>query len=206
MGLKDAREGKLLYHLTALENMESIIRDGLKSRRSLQQEGDAEFSDIADPEIIEKRQQQHLDNYVPFHFHPYSAFDFAVKNNHPDKQFVYITITREFAKENGYKVEPQHPLSGAVAQPILYDYEEGFAKIDWDAVAKPGNEDEHVRCSKMAECLSGNTVQAREFHTIFVPDEQAKNKIEALLRQNGITDEMLPYVNVQEMWFRINNK
>lgn len=204
MALKDAREGKLLYHLTALENMESIIRDGLKSRGLLRQEGKVTFNDVADPEIIEKRQLQNLDNYVPFHFHPYSAFDYAVKYGHPDTTFVYITVTRELAKEKGYKVEPIHPLSGAVDQSVLYDYEEGFELIDWEAVAKPGNANEYVRCCKMAECLSDRTVKANDFNTIYVPDQQTKRMIEGLLRQNGIRDEMLPYVRVMENWFKIN--
>ena len=35
MGLKDAKEGKLLYHLTELKNLESIIDFGLVPRLSL---------------------------------------------------------------------------------------------------------------------------------------------------------------------------
>ena len=35
MGLKDAKEGKLLYHLTELKNLESIIDFGLVPRKIL---------------------------------------------------------------------------------------------------------------------------------------------------------------------------
>ena len=35
MGLETAKDGKLLYHLTELKNLESIVKIGLRSRRKL---------------------------------------------------------------------------------------------------------------------------------------------------------------------------
>lgn len=51
MGLKNAKEGKLLYHLTELKNLESIIDSGLVPRKILR-ENTVTFGDVADPEII----------------------------------------------------------------------------------------------------------------------------------------------------------
>ena len=48
------RKRKCIYHLTALENLESIIENGLLSRKTLAELG-PKFIDVADPEIIEKR-------------------------------------------------------------------------------------------------------------------------------------------------------
>ena len=48
------REGKLLYHLTQLSNLDSIISHGLVPRSVLEQHG-AFFSDVADSEIMRKR-------------------------------------------------------------------------------------------------------------------------------------------------------
>ena len=47
MGLKDAKEGKLLYHLTELKNLESIIDFGLVPRKILR-ENTVTFGDVAD--------------------------------------------------------------------------------------------------------------------------------------------------------------
>jgi hypothetical protein len=47
-------EQKLLWHLTAIDNLENILRDGLLSRKRLIT---ANFENIADPEIIQKRHQ-----------------------------------------------------------------------------------------------------------------------------------------------------
>ena len=78
MGLENAQTGKLLYHLTEVKNLESIIRVGLVPRKVLV-ENEVRFEDVANPEIIIKRERLGLDGYIPFHFHPYSAFDMAVK-------------------------------------------------------------------------------------------------------------------------------
>ena len=89
MGLEDVRNKKLLYHLTKLSNMERIISQGLLPRRYLIDKL-LNFHDVADPQIIRKRRELQLDEYIPFHFHPYSAFDVAVKNNFSDDIFVYV--------------------------------------------------------------------------------------------------------------------
>lgn len=91
MGLKNAKEGKLLYHLTELKNLESIIDSGLVPRKILR-ENTVTFGDVADPEIIRKREVLGLDEYIPFHFHPYSAFDVAVKKTHAGPEVWQDTI------------------------------------------------------------------------------------------------------------------
>ena len=74
------QNGKLLYHLTHIDNLDSIFTNGLLSRNNVQQlDG---FVDVANHEILHSRHQHELDNYVLFHFHPYSAFDTAVKGNY----------------------------------------------------------------------------------------------------------------------------
>lgn len=126
MGLENVKSGKLLYHLTELKNLESIIRFGLVPRKVLQ-ENTVIFEDIANPEIIVKRERLGLDEYIPFHFHPYTAFDLAVKKQHANDEMMYICISRELARRNNFKVLPKHPLSLENCQ--LYDYEEGFKRI-----------------------------------------------------------------------------
>lgn len=58
---------KWLYHISSLENLESILTQGLLSRSNLRL-NERTFNDVADPEIIEGRSHTGLDQYVPFHF------------------------------------------------------------------------------------------------------------------------------------------
>lgn len=204
MTLKNAQKMKQLFHLTPLFNMESIIKNGLKSRNLLNNNQEA-FIDIAAPEILDKRNWQRLGDYIPFHFHPYSAFDFAVKNSHRDIKFVYITIKRDFARYARFKVIPSHPLSNS-GQPLeFFDYDEGFSTIDWEAVATPGNSDPYVKSAKMAECLADRTIPATLFQNVYVPDLETKEYIEQLFQNNGIVEQP-PYVNVWPELFFLNEQ
>lgn len=133
MGLKEAKEGKILYHLTELKNLESIVDFGLVPRKILR-ENMVAFGDVANPEIIRKREVLGLDGYIPFHFHPYSAFDVAVKKAYAGEEMIYICITRSLARHNNFRILPKHPL--ALEECQLYDYDKGFELIDWDIFSK----------------------------------------------------------------------
>ena len=197
MGLENVKSGKLLYHLTELKNLESIIRFGLVPRKVLL-ENTVTFEDIANPEIIVKRERLGLDEYIPFHFHPYTAFDLAVKKQHANNEMMYICIRRELARRNNFKVLPKHPLSLEDCQ--LYDYEEGFKRIDWDTMAKVGLTDPDSKQTKMAECLSAKVIPVDCFQCFYVPSEQSKEFAENTLRAYGI-EFPPPFVNVMPQWF-----
>ncbi|GMO15559.1 MAG: hypothetical protein Pg6A_01710 [Termitinemataceae bacterium] len=87
-------DGKMIYHLTALDNIESIIRHGLLCRENINP-----ITDVADQEIIEKRRVMGLLSYVPFHFFVKNPFDGAVIKNHFDTKFVYLSVYRSDAKK-----------------------------------------------------------------------------------------------------------
>ena len=201
MGLEGVRNKRLLYHLTKLANLESIIEYGLVSRKSLIDQGKY-FEDIADSEIINKRKDLNLEKYIPFHFHPYSAFDIAVKNTYYEDEFVYLCLNRTFAKENGFNILIKHPLSQEEC--ILYRYEEGFDKIDWETMEKVGERDEYSRNVKMAECLTDRRIRVEDLTCIYVQNEEVKKYIEGLFREAGVSYNP-PYVNINETWFKLED-
>lgn len=196
MGIGNTKNGKLLYHLTELDNLDSILKNGLCSRKIVKA-NNVSFADVADQEIITKRTMLGLDEYVPFHFHPYSSFDVAVKNTYSDKEFIYICITRELAQFNKFKILPEHPLS--IDDCKLLEYDDGFNKIDWDTMHTLGTYDEYTKHVKMAECLTNLRVIAKHFNSICVRNEEIKLQVEKKLKLNNIVNQP-PYVNVQK-WF-----
>lgn len=173
------REGKLLYHLTHIDNLGGIFEGNLLSRNSATQL--YTFTDVADEEIIQGRQQHLLDDYVLFHFHPYSAFDVAVKQKYGPSNFVYITIQREVARRRGFQIIPRHPLNGSLK---TYDYGEGINEIDWGAMEMKKSEIEteeeirYARQVKMAECISSNPVLVSDFFRIYCNKVQL-NKLQS---------------------------
>lgn len=197
MGLAGARNKKILYHLTKVSNMESIVKNGLCPRRYLL-ENKLSFGDVADSSIINERMQLGLDYYTPFHFHPYSAFDVAVKKTHSSEKFVYICIGRVFAERNDFKILIKHPLSQQGV--VLYDYHEGMDAIDWDTMEQVGALDEYSSNVKMAECLTDKMIPANQFQCVYVPDKETLTYIETLFRNNGILEKP-PYVSERPTWF-----
>nr|WP_261385224.1 DUF4433 domain-containing protein [Pseudomonas grimontii] len=99
--MPDIKEQKLLYHLTSLENLSSIFQSGLKPRAQLKA-----FEDVADAEILKKRQGLALEQYVPFHWFAANPFDGSVQRRRPDAQFVVITVHRNLAIRNNGKSFP----------------------------------------------------------------------------------------------------
>ena len=193
MAMENIKEGKLLYHLTRLSNLDSIIEHGLVSRK-LVKDKDVQFFDIADQEIITKRTLLRLDEYTPFHFHPYSSFDVAVKNTYSDEEFIYICIKRDLAKRNNFKILPRHPLNNEES-PQLYAYDEGFEAFDWDTMHTPGTEDPYTKSVKMAECLTPLIVHAKFFHCIYVKNESTWAVVREKLKSEGITNAP-PFVDI----------
>lgn len=49
------RDNYYIYHLTAFENMRSILLDGLLPRKQLQENA---FTDVADPQIMAYRKKK----------------------------------------------------------------------------------------------------------------------------------------------------
>ena len=162
------RGKKLLYHLTHIDNLDSIIENGLLSRNQVIQRGGIN-QDIANPDILESRQLNHLDDYVLFHFHPNTAFDNAVRYKYGAENFVYITVYRTYAEENGFQIVPRHPLNGEFE---LCNYNEGMNRIDWETMERRMNEIDSTNQGyskevKMAECISSTPILPQDFAYIY---------------------------------------
>ena len=184
------KDQQFIYHLTDIENLPSILSNGLQPRSSL-----INFSDVADDEIIASRKRSKLEDYVPFHFFARSPFDGAVQLSHPQKTFVLIAIRRSLAEANKWSIIPKHPLSLAMVE--LLDYADGIAAIDWDAMDKRDYNDSHSRSVCMAECLSPTIVSANSFFSIYVENQESSDRVKKMLQAKNISC----YVNINPQMF-----
>lgn len=185
MKIKDA---KLLYHLTHIDNLDSIIENGLLSRNQVIQRGMLN-QDIANPDILESRQLNHLDDYVLFHFYPNTAFDNAVRYKYGAENFVYITVYRTHAEENGFQIVPRHPLNGEFE---LCDYNEGMTRIDWETMEQRMSEIDstnqgYAKEVKMAECISSEPVLPQKFAYIYCNERYVED---LKIRYSTIADKI----------------
>ncbi|GMT48871.1 MAG: hypothetical protein IEMM0008_0410 [bacterium] len=172
------KDKKLLYHLTSLENIDLILKDGLCSRNSSKQ-----FVDVGEPDIIKFREEKGLNDYIPFHFFCGNPFDGAVlkSKTHSDKDFIYICIYRDNAKKENFKIIPMHPNSMKPLQ--LYDYSEGFDLIEWDKMELRDYSDQKCKHICMAECLSQKTIPSNQFFCIYVQNKKVQSDVSSKYRE-----------------------
>lgn len=163
------KEQRLLYHLTSVRNIPSILQHGLKPRSMM---GSTIISDVADQEILKSRQTHNLDSYVPFHFFCKNPFDGRVQKDRQNEKFALITVQRSFAQNNNWKIIPRHPLAGSL--PSILDYDDGFNQIDWDIMNTKDYHDTDCKSVCMAECLSPGSVNISNFFKIWVCCEESK--------------------------------
>lgn len=177
---KSIKEQYFVYHLTSVENLDGIFTVGLKPRASL-----ANFTDVADGEILKKRKALNLDRYVPFHWFAANPFDGRVQLDRPKSKFVLISVFRSFAKDNGWKIIPRHPLADEAIQ--LLDYNTGFQTIDWELMNTRDYQNHECKNVCMAECLSPDVVPPKIFSRIYVPNDEVKQICEAKMRPINLT-------------------
>lgn len=188
---KNPKDGKLLYHITALENLPSIIKNGLLPRGAI--EGD--FIDVADGEILGKREKFDLESYTPFHFFSSSPFSGAVQIGNPDKEFVYLCITRALAMHNHFKIIPTHPLHYK-QEPL--DWEEGLKTIDWELMSKRDYSDYECKETCMAESIFQGSVPINLLNCIYVRTKEIRIEVVNLLKKENVDVR----VNLNEGMFR----
>ncbi|MGC3981094.1 MAG: DarT ssDNA thymidine ADP-ribosyltransferase family protein [Steroidobacteraceae bacterium] len=162
--MPNIQDQKLLYHLTKLDNIPSILDRGLMPRAQIN-----DFKDVADPEIITNRRQLGLDAFVPFHWFARNPFDGRVQEDHPDAYFILITVRRALAQRENWLAVSSHPLANSTPQ--LLTYEKGFAEIDWETMNRRDYHDTTCKNVCMAECLSPRVVPASDFFQIYAPNE-----------------------------------
>lgn len=167
---------KLLYHLTSLQNIESIFSNGLKPRQSV-----SNFTDVAEADIITFRKQNGISNLIPFHFFKGTPFAGVVQKNHSDKEFIYITLHRDLAKSNNFKIYPTHPKHMSPLK--LYDYEEGLKIINWTLMNTRDYGNYECKEVCMAECVAPfEEIPASAFHSLIVKSAETKQYLEVLCK------------------------
>ena len=166
-------EGKLIYHITHINNLPSILKVGLLSRKKLLRNPSLSFTDIADSEILSKREQykEALSQYVLFHFFAKNPFDGAVCRKYGSENMVIITVRRDLCERRNYQIIPSHPLD--TDTPDIY-------QVRWDILDDKEHRDYHepeIRKACMAECIVKDCVPISDFAFIYVSNKNAADEI-----------------------------
>ena len=193
---KSPKDGKLLYHLTHVDNIASVLENGLQPRANLNA---GDFKDTADPNIIEERKsyKDGLSHYIPFHFFVKNPYDGAVCKTEGSENMAIIAIQRPEDCFNGYYIVPNHPLSG---NPDFFPYQEGFKKVRWDLIDERDYSDPEVKQACLAECDVDHPIDPQNFAFIYVKNETVGNKVRDLCKSAGF-EKLAPKVQVNPYMF-----
>lgn len=191
------RDKAYVYHLTHVDNLASIAQHGLLSRGALGRRGLA-FTDVASAEILNGRSLHGLDEYVPLHFIHQSPFDGAVVAAARDKRFVLLAVRRTLARQQGWRVVVQHPLTNGDPPEIL-DWDEGVARIEWgemDKYPRDYESDHHCKMVCMAEALAPGSVSMSSIAAIYTPSSH----VHAIV-QDQFVGRTTPHINLNPEMF-----
>ena len=103
-----------MHHISHINNLENILKNGLKSRNELLSQ-DIDFEDTADCKIVEKRGI--LNNYIPFHINWVQKvhkipYNYTICNNNGYDNMIFLWVDPIKALEKySMKYFLYHPIS-----------------------------------------------------------------------------------------------
>ena len=185
------RELIFLHHITHIDNLESILKNGLKSRNELLSNTDIDFEDTADPDIIQKRGI--LNNYIPFHSDWIQnshriPYNYVICNKHGYDNMIFLYINPEKAsKKYLMKYFLYHPLSSYVKKyNNLEDFLNSF-KLEIEILQKEYNFDyniQQVKEFRMSEVLIlKNAIFLDDDWSIIVYSEESFKKVKEIIEK-----------------------
>jgi hypothetical protein len=215
LGSKEPSVTKL-YHFTHMDNLSSIIRNGLLSDTETRSQSLLEV-EAGEPAIKERRRGRVVPvppggvvgDYVPFYFGPRSPMLFTVSRGNvasftgDPHDLVYVCTTLARLQQSGAMlVLTDRNAAKAVAE-FSIDPVRWFAEdfIDWELMEQrmwndvPGYRDRKER--RMAECLVHRAVGWSSVMAVGVFDDERAARVAAILEG----DDAAPTVLVRPHWY-----
>ncbi|MGL5376998.1 MAG: DarT ssDNA thymidine ADP-ribosyltransferase family protein [Cetobacterium sp.] len=181
-----------MHHITHIENLESILENGIHSRNEVKK-----FVNTADNGIIKGRESVNgcnLNNYVPLHFNYFEerhgiGYNYVVIQKYNKENMIYLIPEIENHKERMiYSL--YHPTSSFGK--IIENSEEFFDKIEKVYISLLGIEERldysnnEVKQFLKSEALVYSNIKVEEIKSIYVYNQNVKTKVEGILKNKNI--------------------
>jgi len=188
-------KGRFVYHFTSVNNLESIIADGLLCTNAKIENG-VTHDDIANNEIQKRRSTMEVTcgpkgvvhDYVPFYFAKRTPMLLnIVKSKNIDQiDIIYLAIPIEKIMDSD--VVFSDASANTKIPPIFYDEPKDLECLNWGVINKMAwvYHDDDERHQKMAEMLVHQQVDITDVSHIVVWNNNFKNYVEGVLEDNSI--------------------
>lgn len=210
MEIPAEHKGRCFYHFTHIENIESIIDNGIlcTNEKKVKNIGHV---DLANENIQERRSRKDvpcspfgkIHDYVPFYFTAPNPMLLSVLNRkNIDQPFVvYIAISIEKLLQNNVLFTDKSANTEAL--PSFYQDPKDLDKLSWNLIdntkwTEKNKDDLH---SRMAEVLVYKNVPIDWIESFIVYNEFCKDKIEAIYKKRGLPKPKISYGYYNRKYF-----
>jgi len=211
MAIPAEHRGRCIFHMTNIENLESILQHGLLSTNEKENLG-IEHSSIANENIQRRRSTMEVPcepfgsvhDYVPFYFCSREPMLLSVINRkNIDQQFIiYLAVKIEILDHAD--VVFTNASANTASPPEFYNDPTELSNLKWDLVDSPKwsfslDSDRH---GKMAEALIYKSVSIDDIDFIAVWNDHFKDIVVEILEKANLDIE----VKVQPYTLNINGE
>ncbi|HHQ4749684.1 TPA: DarT ssDNA thymidine ADP-ribosyltransferase family protein [Aeromonas veronii] len=205
MSVPQNLKGRYAYHFTLIDNLESIIDNGLLCT-NLKNERGISHENIAEQGIQGRRStmpvpcsgRNFVHDYVPFYFSKKTAMQLGVinKKNVDQPLLIYFAIPIEII-ERKEGVVFSDASANTDAPPNFYNASSVnmLNSLNWTAIdnKKWGCPSDEYRHQKMAELLVPGSIQITEVAYIVVWNEWIKGEVEKIFRAKNLQPPVIRY-------------
>lgn len=210
MKVPQAYKGRFFYHFTHVDNIESIVQNGLLSTNEKNKE-DIEHVDLANETIQQRRSNMAVacqpygtvHDYVPFYFTAPNPMLLSVLNRkNIDQPFVvYIAISIDKIIEDN--VVFTDASANTIIPPNFYSNAGDLDNLNWSLIdSKKWNEkssgDLHAR---MAEVLVYQRVPIDWIESYVVYNEMCRDEITKIYKENKLEVPKISYAPFNNKYF-----
>lgn len=204
-------KGRYVYHLTSIDNLDSIIKNGLLATNVKNEKG-IKHTDIANGTIQERRANTKvpcgpkctIHDYVPFYFASRTPMLLGVinKKNCDQPYLVYLCLNIDVVDRDDVVFTDASANTNDV--PHFYSDSCNLDKLKWDIInsnAWTFSDDE--RHYHMAELLVHKKVDISEISSIVVFNDAIKKNVEDIFESNKINAPTIVFDNFNgcHFWF-----
>ena len=202
MAIPTNYKDKYFFHFTHIENLESILQNGLLSMNK-KNELEIQHTDISSETIQHRRSAMDVTcapngtvhDYVPFYFTTVNPMLLGILNRKNIDQPLVIYFAVSIEKLSEYNVVFTDASANTNQPPNFYNNPKDLDKLDWDAIdsRKWGCSDDDERHRRMAEVLIYEVMPFDWIETIIVYNEFARKHVNKIFKKCKIAPPKILY-------------
>lgn len=202
MKIPDKYKRQYFYHFTHIENLESIVKNGLLSTNMKNDLG-LKHTDVASETIQHRRSEMDVTcvpggkvhDYVPFYFATTNPMLLGVLNRKNIDQPLIIYCAVSIGKLLENKAIFTDASANTIEPPNFYGNPQDLDKLDWNAInsRKWGSKNDDERHKRMAEVLIHENVPLNWIDSIIVWNKSFKDETVKIYKDNGISPPKISF-------------